>query len=64
MNQIKTAYAVKHKDERVRSLSRSGGVFTALSDVILARNGTVYGCALDDQGTARAKLGTRKEIGR
>lgn len=38
-------YAVKHKDEIIRAASRSGGVFTALSDEIL-KDGVVYGCIL------------------
>lgn len=41
-------YAVKHNDEIVRSASRSGGIFTAISDIILAVNGCVYGCVLTD----------------
>lgn len=40
-------YAVKHKDENIRALSRSGGIFTALSDYILKKSGTVYGCVLN-----------------
>lgn len=43
------AYAVKHIDEKVREVSRSGGVFTAISDEILSKNGVVYGCALSEQ---------------
>lgn len=39
-------YAVIHKDENVRRESRSGGVFTALSDQVLKRNGVVYGVVL------------------
>ena len=42
----KICYAVKNKDENIRALSRSGGVFTALSDLILNDGGTVYGCVL------------------
>ena len=34
-------YAVKHKDETVRAASRSGGVFTALSDQILSEGGVI-----------------------
>jgi len=45
-------YAVKHKDENVRAASRSGGVFTALSDLILADGGVVYGCVLTEDFTA------------
>ena len=35
-------YAVKHKDEEIRVASRSGGIFTALSDLVLDDGGTVY----------------------
>ncbi len=41
-------YAVKHKDARIRAESRSGGIFTALSDEVLKENGVVYGCVLTD----------------
>lgn len=41
-------YAVKHKDNNVVSNSRSGGAFTAFSDVILKSNGSIYGSVLDD----------------
>lgn len=41
-------YAVKHKSETVRAASRSGGIFTAVSDWVLAENGVVYGCVLDE----------------
>lgn len=40
------AYAVKHKDEEIRSKSRSGGIFTAISDAVLDSGGTVYGCIM------------------
>lgn len=40
-------FAVKHKAVKERMDSRSGGAFTALSDVILNQRGVVYGCALD-----------------
>ena len=41
-------YAVKHKDEATRAASRSGGIFTALSDQVLSNGGVVYGCVLTD----------------
>ena len=41
-------YAVKHKEEGVRAASRSGGIFTALSDRVLSQNGVVYGCILTE----------------
>lgn len=40
-------FAVKHKDNEIRMSSRSGGIFTALSDEILNHKGIVYGCAMD-----------------
>lgn len=43
------AYAVKHKDSKVVANSRSGGIFTAVSDEILKNNGVVYGCVLTDK---------------
>ena len=39
-------YAVRINDEEVRRESRSGGVFTAVSDYILKEGGAVYGCVL------------------
>ena len=41
-----SSYAVKHKDESIRENSRSGGVFTAISDWILEHDGVIYGCEL------------------
>lgn len=43
------AYAVKHTDEKVREASRSGGVFTTISDDVLSKDGVVYGCVLSEQ---------------
>ena len=48
MLEDRTVYAAKHRDASVRAASRSGGVFTALSDAILDDGGVIYGCALDD----------------
>lgn len=38
-------FAVKHKDETTRAKSRSGGIFTAISDQFL-NGGVVYGCIM------------------
>ena len=40
-------YAVKHEDENIRMSSRSGGIFTAISDYVLKEKGVVYGCVLN-----------------
>ena len=45
-------YAAKHKDESTRAASRSGGIFTALSDQVLSDGGIVYGCVLTDDFSA------------
>lgn len=42
------AYAVKHKNSEARASSRSGGMFVALSDYILSKNGLVYGVGYQD----------------
>ena len=39
-------YAVKHKDEATRAASRSGGIFTALSDQVLSNCGRNNGANL------------------
>lgn len=45
-------YAVKHKNEATRAASRSGGIFTALSDQVLSNSGVIYGCVLNDNFNA------------
>lgn len=42
-------YAAKHKADEVRRSSRSGGVFTALSDVVFKQGGVVYGCSMNEE---------------
>lgn len=41
--EIPDAYGVKHKNHEIRMESRSGGMFTAISDYILENDGVVYG---------------------
>lgn len=45
-------YAVWHNNMKVRMNSRSGGMFTALSDKILEADGVVFGCVLTENGGA------------
>ena len=42
-------YAVKHKDDRIRARSRSGGVFTAISDFFLEQEGSIFGAVLNKE---------------
>jgi coenzyme F420-reducing hydrogenase beta subunit len=41
-------YAVKHISDNVRMDSSSGGMFTAISDYVLGKQGVVYGAAYSD----------------
>ncbi len=45
---VKEALIAKHKNGNVYLTSQSGGAFTALSDIILAKHGVVYGAVIDD----------------
>lgn len=47
------AYACKHKDIDIRLNSRSGGVFTGISDSIINSGGKVYGCIMTDDFLAK-----------
>lgn len=60
-NKIKFSVAVKHQDESVRENSRSGGIFTALSDWVLELGGVVYGCKLLDYRKAMHVRAASKE---
>ena len=55
------AFAVKHRNPDVRAKSRSGGMFTALSDYIIDLGGVVYGCAMVDLKTAEHQRAVTKD---
>lgn len=42
-------YAVRHKDRKILKASRSGGVFTLLSDYVLEKHGIIYACKLNEE---------------
>lgn len=46
-----SVFAVKHKNLETRMESRSGGIFTALSDLVFNNRGVVYGAVLKDDFT-------------
>ena len=48
MYQTPITFAVKHKSMEIRMDSRSGGIFTAISDYVLEHGGVVYGCVLTE----------------
>lgn len=45
-------YAAKQKDNKIRSLSSSGGTFSALCSYVAKNGGVVYGVAFDDEFNA------------
>lgn len=47
-NTVLDAYAIKHKDEKIRLSSRSGAAFILISDAVLEQGGAVYGAAFED----------------
>lgn len=60
LNKIET-YAIKHKDFNIRMNSRSGGIFTALSDYILDNNGVIYGVGYKENFIVCYKRAETKE---
>ena len=54
-------HAVKHKDFTTRMNSRSGGIFTALTDYILEQNGIVYGVGYKEHLKVSYQRATTKE---
>lgn len=61
MSENVCCYAVKHMNSDVILKSRSGGIFTALSDKVLECNGVVYGCILTDDFQAKHVRAENKE---
>ena len=56
------AYVARHKDVSVLSASQSGGVFTAVSDIILQRGGVIYGAAFNsDYSVSHGRAATSEE---
>ena len=52
-NEITDVFLIKLKDNIQHTISQSGGAFTAISDVIMDRNGTVFGVVMDDNLEAK-----------
>ena len=48
MNHFIKVYAAYWKDEELRLASSSGGIFSAVADYVLQKNGVVYGVAMSD----------------
>lgn len=61
----KICFAFKNKDERIRSLSTSGGAFSALAEYVINNNGVVYGAALDQSNVSvqHIRVDTKEQIG-
>lgn len=50
------AYGVKHKDDRIRGASSSGGVFPALAQYVLENGGAVCGAVYSDNFTVEHQI--------
>lgn len=59
-NEIADVFLIKLKDNIQHTISQSGGAFTAISDVIMDRNGVVFGVVMDDN--LEAKYSKAKSI--
>lgn len=55
------AYAAKQKSDLERAKSQSGGMFAALSDVVLEMGGVVYGAGYDEEWNVMHKRAETKE---
>lgn len=55
------AFGVKHKEMKTRITSRSGGAFVALSDIILKKDGVIYGAAMQEDFQVKHIRATCKE---
>jgi len=58
---VPIVYAVKHNDLETRMNSQSGGLFTAISDYILDKEGIIYGAGYKDHFTVCHKRATSKK---
>ncbi len=54
-------YVARHRSMEVRWNSRSGGAFTAISDVILEKGGVVYGAVINENFITQHQRGSIKE---
>lgn len=55
------AYAIKHRNEEIRAKSRSGGVYTAITDYVLDKGGCVFGSVICDDYVVRHQKAESKE---
>ncbi|MDR0965159.1 MAG: Coenzyme F420 hydrogenase/dehydrogenase, beta subunit C-terminal domain [Myxococcales bacterium] len=61
MGDLPRVLAVKHRNVAIRSQSQSGGLFTLLSDPVLAAGGVVYGAGFrEDFSVAHQRATTRE----
>lgn len=53
MFDAKEAYVARAKDEHIREISSSGGIFSCLALEVLKKSGHIYACGLDEAFVAR-----------
>ena len=58
-----TAYAAWNKDDEIRRISSSGGVFFAIAKYVIERNGVVFGAKFDENwNVIHGEAGTLEEV--
>lgn len=62
----KQCFAFKHKDDRIRSRSTSGGAFSAIAEEIIRNGGIVYGASLNqgDMTVSHIRIDTIADVDR
>lgn len=63
LNEFKQkGFIFQYGDDKIRKESTSGGVYTALAEYILDKNGVVYGVAMEDFYVKNIRVTSKKEL--
>lgn len=55
-------YAIKNKNDNVRTQSTSGGIFTLLAEKVLSKKGVVYGAATINNKVTHIRIDHKKDL--
>ena len=62
VNSVQAVYAAWNRNQKVRFVSSSGGIFTLLAEDILKSNGVVYGAAFMDYSVQHIRINSLADI--